>query len=140
MPITFQTGRNSIYYYDKSKNVAFRFKYATGKIYYLPMPASLAFIEDSTFLWCIPTTNTYDAPRVGTIPEESWGEYGNHRGHEIVEVDLDLTEKEQGVIDNLLKFTKTRIYNMGEVFKDRDVDYAGEIISNSNQRGPTYAR
>jgi|GEM_PF-3127681 len=134
----FTTGRGSIYYYSKQDDIAVRFKYASGKVYFLPFPDSLSFEKAGTFLCCIPTTDMRDTPAVGYTPFEDFGT-GRHQGHEVTGVDVRLNDNENAVIRNLRNMTKGHIYNMTDLF-DNDDYSKGAKITNDNQAGRAYDR
>jgi len=127
----------SVYYYDQGQNIALRFKYATGKVYFLNYPNSLSFEKQGTFCCCIPTTTTRTTPAVGYTPVEDFGS-GKHTGHAVTGVDIPLTRNEQTVVDNVGRLTKGHIYNMADLFAS---DYSkGEGITMENQDGTAYTR
>lgn len=128
--LIFTTGQGSVYYYSQSKNIALRFKYATGKVYCLNYPQTLYFKNEKT-------SDVKNVPTVGYCPHEDFGG-GQHQGHEVTGVGVQLTNSEQGVIQNLNKLTAYHIYDMADVFGG---NYSkGAQITDHNQTGTPYTR
>jgi len=118
MPFSTQSdiaGYDSIYYYDQVGNHYLRFKYATGKIYYDTMP-NVEFIRDRYILYCIPFgQQVYQDPQIGATPFETWHN-GQHPGHEVNNVNINLNQQETLVIQNIAQLHRGFIYEMNAVF------------------------